>query len=404
MLAFLQTPKGIHIALDGKVRTISSEEATYEQILKAVKAGAPESEINEILEKELARVTAAVASLQERTITDDVKISGGQVLFRGEAIHNSTTDRILKMLDEGFRLEPMAAYLANLVQNPDARAVSDLYPFQEHGKMPITEDGCFLAYKAVRPDYMDIYTGTIDNSIGQRPKMLRFKVDDNPHQTCSSGLHVCSFDYLPHFSHANGHVMICKVNPKDVVAIPADYNNTKMRVSEYEVIGEYKDYYKEHPECLLSQISVATDSEPFSVKVFGSEGTKFSAFARLSQASLAAEEALTLPTTKSVQIVNITSGIELLSKENDMFEGFDDTESDDEDDRDEDEIEATGYDILYFDSEFEFDQDDGHEYATEIETLENAQRIALDLNTGKEPHAVQVRDQSGSVILTLIRG
>ena len=40
MLTFLQTPKGIHIALDGKVRTISSEEASYEEVLAAVKAGA----------------------------------------------------------------------------------------------------------------------------------------------------------------------------------------------------------------------------------------------------------------------------------------------------------------------------------------------------------------------------
>jgi hypothetical protein len=33
-------------------------------------------------------------------------------------------------------------------------------------------------------------------------------------------------------------IMICKVNPKDVVSVPVDYDNAKMRVASYEVVGE----------------------------------------------------------------------------------------------------------------------------------------------------------------------
>jgi hypothetical protein len=38
--------------------------------------------------------------------------------------------------------------------------------------------------------------------------------------------------------------MIVKINPKDVVAIPADYNNTKGRTCRYEVVAEYKDDWR----------------------------------------------------------------------------------------------------------------------------------------------------------------
>ena len=102
-----------------------------------------------------------------------------------------------------------------------------------------------MAYKAVRSDFKDIHSGTFDNSVGQTVSMPRNAVDDDKNRTCSAGLHFCSFEYLPHFAHANGHVVLVKINPRDVVAIPADYNDTKGRTCRYEVTGEYEGYYKE---------------------------------------------------------------------------------------------------------------------------------------------------------------
>ena len=42
--------------------------------------------------------------------------------------------------------------------------------------------------------------------------------------------------------------MILKINPANVVAIPADYNNTKGRCCEYEVAGEYTEDWRKHIE------------------------------------------------------------------------------------------------------------------------------------------------------------
>ena len=68
--------------------------------------------------------------------------------------------------------------------------------------------------------------------------MERNKVDDNQNNTCSSGLHFCSKEYLSHFGGSDSRTMIVKINPADVVSIPTDYNNSKGRACKYVVVGE----------------------------------------------------------------------------------------------------------------------------------------------------------------------
>jgi hypothetical protein len=106
-------------------------------------------------------------------------------------------------------------------------------------QVPLTDDGCFLAYKAVRNDYLDCYTGKVDNSVGQTPMMPRKAVDPDRRNQCSQGYHFCSLGYLASFS--GNKIMAVKVNPKDVVAIPEDYNYTKGRTWKYEVVYEVAD-------------------------------------------------------------------------------------------------------------------------------------------------------------------
>jgi hypothetical protein len=72
--------------------------------------------------------------------------------------------------------------------------------------------------------------------------MPRNEVDDNRSNLCSDGLHFCSFSYLGHFgSGAGNRVLIVKVDPADVVSIPADYNDAKARACRMEVIGEIEE-------------------------------------------------------------------------------------------------------------------------------------------------------------------
>jgi len=178
-------------------------------------------------------------------VSNGVTIDNGAIVYNGEVIHNTLTKRIVKFMGENLPFEPLVKFLENLMQNPSHRAVNELYDFLEAGELPITEDGCFLAFKNVRSNYFDIHSGTFNNQVGGVCEMPRNKVDEDKDRTCSYGLHFCSIAYLPNFSDSDGgHTMIVKINPKDVVAIPADYNNTKGRTCKYEVVAEYKEDWR----------------------------------------------------------------------------------------------------------------------------------------------------------------
>lgn len=152
-------------------------------------------------------------------------------------LHNALVERILDMREQGFDPEPMIKFLANIDLNPSEDSKKDLYGFLETNRLPVTIDGHFLAYKRVRDNYMDGYSGTIDNHPGKIVKMRREDVVADRNKTCSAGLHVCSGGYLGTRIGGN-RIMLIKVHPMNVVSVPVDYKNSKMRCCEYEVIKE----------------------------------------------------------------------------------------------------------------------------------------------------------------------
>ena len=168
-----------------------------------------------------------------------VEVQHGRVMYNGQELHSTLVDRILKCMEEDFDAEPLILFLSNLMQNPSASSVRELYDFLEAGKFPITEDGCFLAWKKVRDNYKDCHTGTFDNSVGAVLEMERNSVDDNRDKTCSYGFHIASFDYAKSFQ--TGKMLVVKINPKDVVSVPSDHNNEKCRVCKYKVVDEVNE-------------------------------------------------------------------------------------------------------------------------------------------------------------------
>lgn len=182
-----------------------------------------------------------------KVVTDwslgDFKAVGGVLYYLDNQIHPSLSNRIFAMIDEGFGHGPMLRFIENLYKNPSFRAINELYSFLEHKALPITPDGYFIAYKAVRSDFTDKHSGTFLNTVGSKPCVARFKVDDNCDIGCSYGLHVGSIEYVKGFgSKVSGDkVVICKVNPADVVSVPLDSDCQKVRCCTYEVISEYEE-------------------------------------------------------------------------------------------------------------------------------------------------------------------
>lgn len=212
----------------GKPYTINRQAETFSMVLNAIK-----SKNVDKLEEALDIKQKIVNSLQK---VNGLTIDGNNIKFGEREITGLIASRILESIRLGLDITPMTKFIENLMKNPSKRAVDELFGFMEACELPVTEDGHFLAYKRVRDDYRDVHSGTLDNSVGKVLQMERNLVDEDRHNTCSYGLHFCSYSYLKHFG--GSRIVVLKINPADVVAIPADYNNAKGRTCRYEVVDE----------------------------------------------------------------------------------------------------------------------------------------------------------------------
>jgi len=233
MASFIKADSHLTLVFDdGDSATVYNSNPNYGAVCSAVKD--KDWDLVKTLAMPVEAVKKAVKGIE------NVAIEGGFVTYDGVPMHNTLTSRMLEMHYDGFDISPMAIFLENLMENPSHRAVNELYDFLEASELPITEDGHFLAYKRIDENFKDIYTHSIDNSPGQTVTMTRNSVDEDKNRTCAAGLHFCSREYLPSYgAYDNGKkVVMVKINPRDVVAIPSDYNNAKGRCCKYTVVKE----------------------------------------------------------------------------------------------------------------------------------------------------------------------
>lgn len=234
-ISFIRTDKGLSVFTPEKTLSIASDDRRWEKALELL----AQDDLDELVEL----LTPAVRLNRYVSESGQLEVRDGVLFYRGNPLpHNlHMVQRALQQSAEGFPVDPLLKFIENLMQNPSYRARQELLGFLEYGELPITPDGHFLAYKRVRNDYKDVFSGSIDNSIGQTVEMSRCDVDDDSNRTCSSGLHFCSREYLNNFSGAR--MVVLKIHPRDVVSIPVDYNNTKGRCCRYQVVGELTGEY-----------------------------------------------------------------------------------------------------------------------------------------------------------------
>lgn len=238
-IAYIVKESGVTLFKDGKQFSAPSDFWSFSRIIEKIKA-----EDFEGIES-LFNARDAVIEVQKEInqeildSTDGVSIVNGEVFVGERKVYNSVTARLIKMMQAGFDIKPLSNFLKRLLKNPSKTAMEELYPFMEKADVTIDSEGFIIAYKKVRNDYFDIHSGTVNYNIGNIVEMPRNEVDDDRSNLCSDGLHFCSFSYLSHFGNGSGdRVLVVKVDPADVVSIPADYNDAKARTCKMEVIGE----------------------------------------------------------------------------------------------------------------------------------------------------------------------
>lgn len=227
MASFIITGEGLTLFHEGETFQVLPDHPKWTEIMEAIH----EEDWEEAAQ--LANPIKAVAEYVNGTFA----VRDRRVwLNKDTEMHGALAERIVEMHEQGFPLDPMVRFIGNLNTNPSNRAVQELYKFLEATELPITNDGHFMAYKRVDTDFKDQYTHTIDNSPGQVVEMPRNEVNDDCRQTCSHGLHFAGRSYITQYAGAK--LVAIKINPRDVVSIPADYNNAKGRCCRYEVIAE----------------------------------------------------------------------------------------------------------------------------------------------------------------------
>lgn len=228
-ISYILTSDAITVHVSGRTPyTMSSDNVLFGALIAAAREADPEK---------VALVIDRARAAKEY-LGPLVEVRGNALFYKGEQVHGTLVDRVLQSKSMGLDVYPMLRFLKRLMRNPSFRSRQQLYSFLEASDMPILPDGRFVGYKWVRKDGYDVHSGTNFHEIGAVINMPREMVDDDPNHTCSSGLHVCSAGY----TRFGDRLFLVAVDPADVVSVPVDYNNSKMRVCEYEVFEEISDF------------------------------------------------------------------------------------------------------------------------------------------------------------------
>ena len=242
-MQFIINSNGIVLFMDNKPLKFERGSMQYAKILE--KFDLPEDE-------QEAAIREVIQKTSPNAEKNGFKISPDSVSYLGEELPKALANKVRSIHKEGLPLSLFEKFWQNLQLNPSSSSVRELYEFLSYKELPLTEDGCFLAYKGLDRNFWSISgnketkvisgqvssSGTIFNGVGEKIEVRRWDVDDNRENHCSFGLHIGSLDYARSFSQ--GVVVVVKINPKDVVSVPSDYNCQKCRVSAYEVVSIFE--------------------------------------------------------------------------------------------------------------------------------------------------------------------
>jgi len=186
-------------------------------------------------------------------LSERVSVAGGKVFFDGDEVDDALTEQILRFVDSGVEdWMPLVYFFEKVQQNPNAHSREQLYRWLAKHNFTLTFDGDIVGYKGVREDFTSVNTGPaivdgvsmnghIPNMPGTEITMPRKSVNHDPSVGCSTGLHVANWRYASGWSTKTLEV---HVNPRDVVSVPTDSNDEKVRVCRYYVVDEVTEPYE----------------------------------------------------------------------------------------------------------------------------------------------------------------
>lgn len=256
-MRYLADPTGITVIHDDEVFMVPATDITYPQVRDYLV-----SQSGRDIERVRALFTQTKEVVLEAT-TDALAVVDGDASSSEEpyrVTHNDPVSDVvlgaaIRVSHEGGDPEAITAFLRRLEKNPSAASRSQLFAWLAAEGFTITPDGLIVGYKATQTDETSIsfghepvtvsvpdgepitLSGHIPYPVGAEVSMDRALVDDNRNSPCSVGLHVGTHAYAVGFGK---RIILVLVDPADVVSVPRDANDQKMRVCRLVVLSEHE--------------------------------------------------------------------------------------------------------------------------------------------------------------------
>lgn len=240
----LFTGNSISVIVDGSPYSVDDSHVNWD----ALKAAFKDNDSDLFVEKLNVKSNIESYVVDGKSVSTGLEVDhNGTVRYNGNPLHGAIVDLVLRNVEEGMDITPVSNFLNKLYNNISFNTREHLFNFLTHHRLTITEDGRFLAYKSVRSDFYDKYSGTILNNVGAVITFDRKTVDDNPNHHCSNGLHAGSLGYSGPggwYNSPGDKIIIVAIDPEDVVSVPTDHDFQKLRCCKYTVVSEFKGELK----------------------------------------------------------------------------------------------------------------------------------------------------------------
>lgn len=222
------------------------EHTNFDEIIEALGGSASDQDVIDLFDVSIP-LARSFEALSER-----VAVANGRIYFDMMPVHNVLTETIVTFWAQGHEdMMALVNFMEKIELNPNDHSKEHLFRWLSKHSFAICPDGDFIAYKGVLYDganeYKSISSGTaivngvvhegrIPTQPGTIVEMPRDQVEHAPGVACSTGLHAGNWRYAKDF--AQGAVLRVKINPRDVVSVPVDSNDEKLRVCRYRVLDK----------------------------------------------------------------------------------------------------------------------------------------------------------------------
>jgi len=242
---------------DGITHVVSSDQESFEAVIALLLSD--ERDDNELYDllAPFDRMFLSYCKLSER-----VSRKGYRLYFDGDIVNSSLAKFIVDKIDtagvdDPEAWEPYIRFMEKLATNPSAMSQEHLFHFMFANNISIFDDGDLLFYKGVSLEGLSSNAGfaivdgvnygavnsdstrvtdaqRIPNLLGSTVEIPRSMVSTDRNVGCATGLHVANWSFACGFG---SKINMVRVNPRDVVSVPQDSGNQKVRVSRYTTIA-----------------------------------------------------------------------------------------------------------------------------------------------------------------------